>query len=153
MKIQWALLAEGAIVDARGALAAVGLAQSVLIAPVLPMGARRAIILLLSGPSNEFVPGRPVKFSFHVVPPSGGALFEHKGSIPMASNNFPELPTGVNISAEAAFTIKEYGRHVINVSVEPSGHSEMNVELEFYVMKPPGESGTAPRNPESTGVA
>lgn len=152
MKVQWALLAEGVTVDARGALAAVGLAQSVLIAPVLPMGAKRAIILSLSGPSNEFVPGKPVKFSFQVISPPGGVLFEHKGSIPMASNNFPELPTGVNISAEAAFIIKEYGRHVVNASVEPSGHSEMNVELEFYVMKPPGESVAAPRNPESTGV-
>lgn len=153
MKVQWALLAEGATVDARGALAAVGLAQSVLIAPVLPMGAKRAIILSLSGPSSEFVPGRPVKFSFQVVSPSGGVLAEHKGSIPMPSNTFPEVPTGVNISAEAAFTIKEYGRHIVNVGVEPSGHSEMNVELEFYVMKPPSESVAAPRDLESTDIA
>jgi hypothetical protein len=152
MKIQWATMAEGITVDARGALAAVGLTQSVLVAPILPVGTKRAVVLLLTGANSEFVPGQPVKFSFQIAAPSGEVLFEHKASIPMASNNFPEVPTGITISAEASFTIKEYGQHLVNMTVQPSGHPEMNTELEFYVMKPLDNSISAVRDPGSTSV-
>jgi hypothetical protein len=151
MKVEWALIAEGVTVDARGALAAVGLSQSVLATSVLPITVKRAVILLLTGPSDEFAPGRTVKFSFQVIAPSGEILSEHKGNIPMAANNFPELPTGITISAETGFTIKEYGRHLLEITAEPTGHSEMTSKLEFYVVQPQGDGVSNPSSmPEST---
>jgi hypothetical protein len=152
MRVNWTIMAEGVTVDARGALTAVGLAQSVLSAPALPMMAKRAIVLLLSGTNDEFIPGQPVRFSFQIVAPSGEVLCEHKGSAPMAFSQFPEVPTGITISAEAPFTIKEYGRHLIKIATQPSGHPEMDAELEFFVMKPPGNSYPQPADTEPTGV-
>jgi len=77
---------------------------------------------------------------------------EHKGNVPMAFGQFPEVPTGITISAEAPFTIKEYGQHLIKITTQPSGHPEMDAELEFYVMKPPVTSYQQPADIEPTGV-
>ena len=130
MKIQWALMAEGITVDARGALTAVGLAQSVLVAPILPIVTKRAVI-------SEFLPGNLVKFVVEITGPSGEVLSKHQGNVPMASSIFHDVPAGITLSAEMALMVKEYGRHLIKIETEPSGHPRMNAELEFFVKQPP----------------
>jgi hypothetical protein len=140
MRIQWALLAEGITQDARGALTAVGLAQSVLATPALPAIVKRAVIILLSGDNDDFTPGEPVRFTFRVEAPSGEVIAAHDGTVPMVQAGFPGFPTGINLAAESVFTVKEYGRYVIKLTAQPGRKAELNTDLDFYVTTPPDGS-------------
>jgi hypothetical protein len=140
MRIQWALLAEGITQDARGALTAVGLAQSVLAAPALPVMIKRAVVILLSVSIEEYAPGDPVRFTFRVESPSGESIAAHDGTIQMIIPAFPDLPIGINLAAESVFTVKEYGRHVVRVAAQSGNNDKLEIDLEFYVTTPPDGS-------------
>lgn len=136
MIVKWVIMAEGLTQDARGALTVVGLAQSLLATPNLPTATKRAVVMLLTGDSDEFIPGRPIKFKTSIEAPSGEMIFEHQGSVPMGPNNFPGLPSGVTIASDITFTAKEYGRYFIKMSAQPADHPRLEAGLHFYVVNP-----------------
>jgi hypothetical protein len=137
MKIQWALMAEGITQDARGAVTAVGLAQAVLVVPAVPVQAKRAIVLLLSGESGEFIPGKPLRFRMSVTGPSDEDIARNEGGIPLASSLYPvELPGSAVIASETIFQVKEYGRHSVKLAVQIADQPELAAEVDFFVLRP-----------------
>jgi hypothetical protein len=137
VKLQWALIAEGVTADARGAVTAVGVAQTVLVAPALPAQAKRAVVALITGENKEFVPGRQFTFSGSVTGPSGKTLSGLSGAGAIGPLPYPDLPAGLSVAAEAAFTVTEYGRHVIKLVVQVGDDPDLEAEMDFYVAKPP----------------
>lgn len=136
MKLSCALMAEGITQDSRGLITAVGLFQNVLATAALPVTAKRAAVMLITGDSADFVLGRPIKFSISVLTPSGSNIAENRGVTQIAPTLYPELPSGLNIAAEIAFTVSEYGKHVLRMVAEPDGEPEITSEIEFYVVLP-----------------
>jgi hypothetical protein len=137
VNLQWALMAEGVTADARGALTVVGVSQTALVAPALPAQAKRAIVALITGENKEFVPGRQFTFSVSVTGPSGKTLSGLSGAGALPPLVYPDLPAALNVAAEAAFTVTEYGKHVIKLVVQIGEDSELEAEMDFYAAKPP----------------
>lgn len=136
MKLNCALTAEGITQDSRGAITAVGLFQNVLATATLPLTAKRAAVMLITGDSAELVPGKPVKFSICVRTPSGNNIYDNQGVAQIEPTLYPELPFGFNIAADIAFTISEYGKHVIRMTAKPDDDAEIASEIELYVVLP-----------------
>lgn len=137
MNIQWVLMAEGITQDARGAVTAVGVCQTVLVAPTLPVQAKRAIVALITGENEEFVAGRQFSYSVSVADPSGRTLSALSGLGAIGPVPYPELPFGLNVASESVFTVIEYGRHVITLVVQAGDDPELTAEVNFYAAKPP----------------
>lgn len=152
MKIQWAIMAEGITQDARGAIAAVGLGQAVIVAPSLPTPAKRAIILVMNGDKSEFVPGRLVTFSVSVIGPSEKTLSVNGGQTPIGPIVWPDLPFGLNLASEVMFTASEYGRHVIKVTAQAGNDAELDTDVEFYVTHPPAQDDRSALEQDAPGL-
>jgi hypothetical protein len=138
VKIEWALMAEGITQDSRGAVTAVGLAQALLVVRTVPVVMKRAVVLLLSGEREEFIPGRPLHFRVSVTGPSGEKLVTHEGIVPMSGSLNPvDLPGAATIATETAFQVKEYGRHSVKLAVQSTDQPELIGKLDFFVVRPP----------------
>lgn len=152
MIVEWSILAEGMTQDARGALTVVGLAQTVGMAPKLPLAVKRAAIILLTGDNEEFIAGRPVNFSLKIEGPSGQIVCENQGVTPIAPNPFPDLPFGVTIAGEVAFIAHEYGRYVLTIEVQPVDHPRLEAKMNFYILAVAGHfDGVATSTSSGTG--
>jgi len=135
VRIKWAILAEGVTQDARGALAAIGVGQAVLSAAALPVQAKRAMIVLITGEKEEFAEGRHISFSASMIGPSGKTLAVQTGQMPLGPLPWPDLPFGLNLASELAFPATEYGRYEVRVSAQ-SGDEDLSVEEEFFIVPP-----------------
>jgi hypothetical protein len=115
----------------------VGISQSVLIAPAVPVVAKRAVVLMLAGEKEEFIPGQPIHFTLRVLGPSDAEITSHQVTAPMPQSLNPrDLPGAANIASETIFSVKEYGRHAVIITVQIADHPELSYELDFYVVKP-----------------
>jgi len=50
---------------------------------------------------------------------------------------FKDLPAALNVAAETALTVTEYGEHVINLGVQVENDPELTDETNLYVVKQP----------------
>ncbi|MEU7883484.1 hypothetical protein [Microbispora bryophytorum] len=131
---EWALLAEGAVQDARGGTTVVGINQNVHLAPELPTTTKRAIVAYLGLPDDV----RPTeKFSavLAVNGPGGDAVFVHSGEGVVGEKIWPDTPSSMSVMVEFPLTLHEYGRYEISVRVQVPHRPDFERVISFYVIK------------------
>lgn len=132
MRIEWILLAEGITYDSRGALAAVGLNQNVFAANALPANTKRAVIVRLTDPPEN----RTVHFRYAVVAASGQILSAQEGAIEFGERRLLDLPAALDVPAEFALSLSEYGEHRIEFEVSDREANEtLFVHVPLYVIE------------------
>lgn len=136
MNIQWLLMAEAVTQDARGAMTAVGVSQTVLVAPELPIQAKRAVIALISAEQGEIGSGDKVAFSISVISPAGDVLSKNAGHADIQPPPWPDLPPSFNLASESVFTATDYGCYRIMVTVRVAENPELVSESSFWVIAP-----------------
>lgn len=134
-------LAEGAVNDARGALALVGVDQRVLAPSAFPFNIRQRVILILSdeipGVIGDFgnAPGGTV--ALQVLDPSGSITFSVNEEIKVPANKrWLDLPLVVNLIMDVDIKGDSYGVYVIEVKYTPTDSDEMTHRLPLYVVEP-----------------
>jgi hypothetical protein len=134
------LLAEGFGHDAKGAITAIGVNQSVVIAPTLPATTKRALLVHLSDDEGLLRPGTKLHFSIAVYNPSGRALLAQSGQIALGEKPWPDLPATVDIPAEFTLTTNEYGEHSITAQVQFDGTEAIESSIPLHVVPAPAGS-------------
>jgi hypothetical protein len=130
------LLAEGFGQDAKGAVTAIGVNQSVVIAKSLPTTTKRAVLVHLSDEEGSLKPGGKMHFSFSVQSPSGRVLLAQSGQLAAGERPWPDLPATVDIPAEFTVTTYEYGAHRITAQIQCDGGENIECSVPLYVHEP-----------------
>ncbi|WP_431931450.1 hypothetical protein [Nonomuraea jabiensis] len=133
MKVQWAVLAEGFVHDARGAVTAVGINQNVLVTPNLPIRARRGVLLILTGEPHEFKSGRSISFTTSVTSPTGQTLMAQSAEGKVGDPKWLDVPGSMNLVAESVIEVTEYGTHIFHILIDIDDEPQITAEVEFYV--------------------
>lgn len=136
MKLDWMLLAEGFGQDSKGAITAIGLNQSVLLASSLPTTTKRAVLVHLVDEEDSLKPGGKLHFSFAVHSPSGRVLLAQSGQLVVGGKIWKDLPASVDIPAEFTFTAYEYGAHRIMAQIQHEDIDSVECSVPLYVRKP-----------------
>lgn len=130
------LLAEGFGQDAKGAITAIGLNQSVLVSASLPATTKRAVLIHLVDEEGSLRPGGKLLFSFAVHSPSGRVLLAQSGQLAMGEKVWKDLPASVDIPAEFTFTAYEYGVHRIAAQINYDDTDSVECWVPLYVHEP-----------------
>jgi hypothetical protein len=138
------LLAEGFGQDAKGAITAIGLNQSILIAGSLPATTKRAVLVHLVDEEGSVRPGGKLHFSFAVHSPSGRVLLAQSGELSVVEKVWKDLPASVDIPAEFTFTAYEYGAHRIVAQIHYDDADSVECSVPIYVHEPISVSTTMP---------
>jgi hypothetical protein len=136
------LLAEGFGQDAKGAITAIGINQSVLVAQSLPATTKRAVLVHLVDEEGSFRPGGKLHFSFAVHSPSGRVLLAQSGQLAVGEKKWQDLPASVDLPAEFALTAFEYGTHLIVVQIQYDGTDGLECSVPLYVHEPTDVTAT-----------
>lgn len=154
MKLDWMLLAEGFGQDAKGAITAIGLNQSILISASLPATTKRAVLIHLVDEEGSLRPGGKLHFSFAVHSPTGRVLLAQSGQLTVGEKVWADLPASVDIPAEFTFTAYEYGVHRIAAQIQADDIDTLECSVPLYVHEPIGVRATASTDrPESVDDA
>jgi hypothetical protein len=137
MKVDWIILAEGLGTDAKGAVTAIGVDQSVLMAPELPTRTKRAILVrLVESEGDDLTPGTTLRFTMSATSPSGKVLSAQTGEVQLGPKLFTELPGTVTLPAEVQLLVSEYGTHTVGVVVEQPRGDDLSASTPLYVVAP-----------------
>jgi hypothetical protein len=135
MKIEWIILAEGAVNDSRGALTAVGLNQNVFAPTSLPASTKRALIIHLV----DVEPSSTIALNFSVKDPDGTIIAAQSNTMNVGDAKFQDLPLTTDVVVEAMFAFKTSGTHLVDVEIASADLVSDSKAIEIYVRKP-GES-------------
>ncbi len=145
------LLAEGFGQDAKGAVTAIGLNQSILVTPSLPASTKRAVLVHLVDEEGSVRPRGKLHFSFAVHSPSGRVLLAQSGQLAVGEKVWKDLPASVDIPAEFTFTAYEYGVHRIVAQIQYDDADSVECSVPLYVHKPISISATISANDVEAG--
>ena len=132
--IEWLILAEGLGQDVEGAFTFIGVNQNALLAETLPVVTKRAVIAHIAQDGDDLKEGDEVNADFKVSSPSGIVVAQARVSFTLGTKRIKTLPTELDIPAELALEIKEYGAYTVTVEVEIPGSSPVTRELSLYVL-------------------
>lgn len=137
MKIDWVLLAEGATLDARGAVTAVGLNQNIFPAASLPATTKRAIISHVIEDPGVIQPQSKFTISIRIRDPRGNVVVAQTAAVAVGHIPWPSLPLTTDLPLELALNLTEYGTYHFEVEIQPPGGGDTETgTVEMYVVRP-----------------
>lgn len=137
MNLEWIILAEGLGTDAKDAVTLIGLNQNVFMTPVLPAPTKRAVVAHLLLEDEEVFLGASARFAMRVEAPSGTVLSASSGGGELSPGLNPDLPSTLDIPAQMALMITEYGTHKIIVEITGPFGDQCKGEVLLFVAPPP----------------
>lgn len=148
MRIEWVLLAEAVTLDARGALAAIGLNQNIFPAATLPALTKRAVLTHIVEDAGVIEPNAKFTFSIRVSGPRGNVVLAQTAAVSIGHVPWPSLPAVADLPLELALSLAEYGTYRFDVEVQPpEGGSPLTGHAEMYVVRPDDQApALAPAN-------
>jgi hypothetical protein len=148
MRFEWLGIAEASAVDARGAVALIGLNQNIEIASVVPAMVRRTVMVYaVDDPDEDRPPGSTIHVTIGIASPSGETA-RQEFELVTQPKNFPELPGAIQVATEFVFRAPEHGTYRVSAVIEPSAEERLEREIEFHVVQPVGD-GRPQENNES----
>jgi|HubBroStandDraft_1064217.scaffolds.fasta_scaffold114521_1 hypothetical protein len=137
MNIGWVLLAEGVAIDARGAVAAVGLSQNILPAASLPIATKRAVVAHLVEEPGIMQSNSKFTISIQVTSPGNQVIVAQTASVAIGHIPWPSLPATTDLPLEMALSLAEYGTYRFDVQVQPPGGGDPATgSVEMFVVRP-----------------
>lgn len=143
MKLDWMMLAEGFGHDAKGALTAIGVNQTVVVTSLLPTTTKRAVLVHLVDEEEVLKPGGKLHFSFSVHSPSGRVLLAQSGQLTVGEKVWDDLPVSLDLPAEFTLTTTEYGEHRITAQLQYDGAKDVECSVPLYVHMPTDKDNVA----------
>lgn len=136
MKMEWVLLAEGLGQDAKGAITAIGLNQSIFAASKLPASTKRAVVAHLVDDDDHLNAGDKITLQFSVTSPTDKVIAAQTVQATIGQRMWTDLPVAVDLPVELLLTFNEYGTHYLKVAVQIPDEEELKGQAELYVVEP-----------------
>ena len=136
MRIEWLGIAEGAVVDGRGAFTVVGLNMNLVIAEKLPVPFVRSVILLVET-DRTLDADDEVSISFQLTDPTGKVMSASNATSKVAPPISPESPAFIQLIAQLGGVAREYGAYSIACDVQVTNREPLKATKRIFVVPPP----------------
>lgn len=151
MKLEWIFLAEGFGRDAKQAVTAIGINQTVHVTDELPVVTKRGVFAHVTDPEGLLKEGDTISMAMEVKSPSGRIVAAQAAEVAMGQLPWPDLPTAVDVVAELQLRLSEFGSYAVSVSLTHFGAGGETKsaagEVAFHVLQQPSSASTAPTSP------
>jgi hypothetical protein len=135
MRLDYALVAEGVGLDARGALTLIAVDQLILLAPTLPIPVSRVLVMRAIEEKDEFQ-NAAIALRLTVVSPAGETISASSGMGALGPRLFDDVPGILQVQSAFSFLATEYGKYEVKASVTDANGNELAVSVPLYVRRP-----------------
>jgi hypothetical protein len=138
LTIDWMGIAEGAVLDSRGAPTLVAMNQNVVTPDSLPAPWASAVFVFLAEEPEDLSPEGDISASIRLEfkSPSGEVISVSTQAV-KNQRKYKDIPANIAMVAQVVLALQESGRYVIAATLKQSGDDEHTHYLEkyFYVIE------------------
>lgn len=137
LHLEWVGIAEGTVIDSRGAATLVGVNQNVLTPQTVPFAWAVSIFMLLTEETDSPSDAQDSSglATLNLLGPDDSVLSSTTQTVKV-QRKYPDIPATMALAAQVVIAIQNFGRYTIIASLKSSDGTEEVSKKYMYVLPP-----------------